>query len=106
MSLIQSVQKFLAKILGWNIDIHKPTFEARIKRVCNELGFLELSNCIASLEEMKNNPKVVQAFSREFSVCETYFFQRHPIFQLFGVSYHPIYYKKKYPFFIYLVSWI
>lgn len=73
--MIKRVEKYLFQNLGWKIDIHEPTFEAKLKRICKELGFSALQPCVESLKDEETDPKVLQAFAREYSVGESYFFR-------------------------------
>jgi chemotaxis protein methyltransferase CheR len=83
MSMIEETQTFLLDVFGWKIEIHEPTFEAKLGRVCKELGFLELDSCVKSLKDLQKDAKTLQAFSREFSVGETYFFRDLKFFDYF-----------------------
>ncbi len=89
MSMIQDVQTFLTLNLGWKIEIHEPTFEVKLRRVCKELGFSELNFCVKSLQNLEKNSKVLQAFAREYSVGETYFFRDLQFFEYFKNSMIP-----------------
>ncbi len=81
--MIEETQTFLLDVFGWKIEIHEPTFEAKLGRVCKELGFLELDSCVKSLKDLQKDAKTLQAFSREFSVGETYFFRDLKFFDYF-----------------------
>ncbi|MFA6196035.1 MAG: CheR family methyltransferase [Sulfurimonas sp.] len=81
--MIERVQKYLFQNLGWNIDIHEPTFEAKLGRICKELGFDVLKFCVESLKNEETDTKVLQAFARQFSVGESYFFRDLPFYDYF-----------------------
>lgn len=83
MSIIGDVQTFLAQTLGWKIDIDEATFEVKLSRVYKELGYSKLSSFTKSLKNLEITSKVLQAFAREFSVGETYFFRDLKFFEIF-----------------------
>ncbi|MCX6052307.1 MAG: hypothetical protein NTZ60_07300 [Campylobacterales bacterium] len=81
--MIERVQKYLFQNLGWNIDIHEPTFEAKLGRICKKLGFDVLKFCIESLKNEETDTKILQAFAREYSVGESYFFRNLQFYDYF-----------------------
>ncbi|MDO8453625.1 MAG: CheR family methyltransferase [Sulfurimonas sp.] len=83
MSILERVQTFLLQSLGWSIDIHQPTFEAKLKRICKELSFDVLQPCVESLQERETDSKTIEAFARQFSVGESYFFRNLQFYEYF-----------------------
>lgn len=69
--------------LGWSVDIKEDSFEKRLMRVCSELGFLELNECIDFLEDHPKNKRVIQVLAKEFGISETYFFRDIEFFKYF-----------------------
>lgn len=82
-SSLKIVQNYLYKNLGWDIDINEKTYEESMKRVSKALGGVNLDTLLQNLENQKNDTKIIQAFAREFSVGESYFFRDPNFFDLF-----------------------
>lgn len=72
---VRKIESFLYQTLGWKIEIDDPMFETKISRVWKELGCGSSDACIRLLENRQSDAKVIQAFAREFSVGESYFFR-------------------------------
>jgi chemotaxis protein methyltransferase CheR len=93
--MLEEVQTFLLQRLGWNIDIHEPIFEVKLKRICKELGFDAIQPCVESLKERETDTKTVEAFAREYSVGESYFFRDMKFFDYLAHNIFPRIVQKK-----------
>lgn len=82
-SSLKIVQNYLYKNLGWEIDIDEKTYEENLKRVSKDLGGVNLDTLLQNLENQKNDIQIIQAFAREFSVGESYFFRDPDFFDFF-----------------------
>ncbi|MCK9373547.1 MAG: hypothetical protein M0P91_10140 [Sulfuricurvum sp.] len=71
----ERVETFLYQNLGWKIEIDPLVFGSKLDRVRGELGCTSLEHCLQLLEYHGNDRRVIEAFAREFSVGESYFFR-------------------------------
>lgn len=85
----EKIHRFLTQNLGWKIDIDTQSFESKISHVFKELECKGNNSCIQFLENRQSNAEVIQAFAREFSVGESYFFRDTHFFDQFEHSILP-----------------
>ncbi|MCX6074998.1 MAG: hypothetical protein NTY39_11800 [Campylobacterales bacterium] len=75
MVMSQKIKTFLYQNLGWKIEMDTQSFESKISHVFKELECTEADSCLEFIENHQSNTAVIQAFAREFSVGESYFFR-------------------------------
>lgn len=85
----EKIHFFLTQNLGWKIDMDTQSFESKISHVFKELECKEDDSCLRFLENRQSNAEVIQAFAREFSVGESYFFRDTHFFDQFEHSILP-----------------
>lgn len=73
--ILQVFQIFFYEIFGWKIDIDVKTFHVRISRVIEEVGCVTLDALLYNIQNKTYDDRFLQAFAREFSVDESYFFR-------------------------------
>lgn len=83
MEIGERIQRFLTQNLGWKIDRDEPSFASKWSRITQELRCGGFDSCIRYIESHPMDERVLQAFAREFSVGESYFFRDTNFFDRF-----------------------
>lgn len=83
VEISKKIYHFLTQNLGWKIEMDTQSFESKIIQVFKELECTEEDSYLQCLENQKSNAATVQAFAREFSVGESYFFRDTNFFDQF-----------------------
>lgn len=79
----ERIQHFLTQNLGWKIDRDEASFASKMSQITQELRCKEFDSCIRYIESHPMDERVLQAFAREFSVGESYFFRDKIFFDRF-----------------------
>lgn len=85
----ERIRHFLTQNLGWKIDRDEPSFALKMNRIAQELKCGEFDSCIRYIESHPMDERVLQAFAREFSVGESYFFRDTNFFNRFEHRFLP-----------------